>query len=67
MGVRCLLLRFISLGVLGFTSVGMMTGCAWHGHKKKSNSYNRNVSEEENDPTYRDDPQRAGEEIKYVQ
>ncbi len=64
MWVRCLMLRFICLGVMG---VWLMTGCAWHGHKKKVTSYNRNIAEGENNPTYRDDPQRAGEEIRYVQ
>ncbi len=39
-------------------------GCAW-GHKKPQ-SYDRMITDEDQDPTYRDDPQHAGETVRYL-
>jgi hypothetical protein len=44
----------------------LLGGCAWH-HHQKSKSYDKAVSDEDTDPTYRYDPQRAGETIRDVQ
>jgi hypothetical protein len=41
-------------------------GCSlFHPHKQKS--YDKAFDNEDQDPTYHSDPQRAGEEIRYVQ
>jgi len=41
----------------------VLGGCAWH-HGQKAPSYDKSIGEDEQDPTYREDPQRAGEIIK---
>jgi hypothetical protein len=43
----------------------VLGGCAHHA--KKSKSYDKAISDDDSDPTYRDDPQRAGETIRDVQ
>ena len=44
----------------------MLPGCATH-HSHKSNSYDRAISEEDKDPTYKADPERADEEVREAQ
>jgi hypothetical protein len=50
---------------MGGPSVWLLGGCASHSHK--SQSYDRMITDESKDPTFRADPQRAGEEVRYVQ
>jgi len=64
--MRRLLNRFSWLGALGAAALWLLAGCGWH-HTRKPKSSDRSISEEENDPTYQPDPQRAGEEVRYVQ
>ena len=47
-------------------AAGGLGGCAWHRHKKPE-SYDRMISDESRDPTFRADPQNAGEEIHFAQ
>ena len=65
MGVRRLFYRMMRIAAVsaGLAVLLLMAGCAWHSHKPKS--YNRMISEDEQDPTFRPDPQRAGEETRY--
>ena len=58
--------RYLRLGITLGAALGLLGGCAWH-HPRKPRSYDRNVSDDDRDPTYQSDPQRAGEEIRYVQ
>jgi hypothetical protein len=46
------------------TAIGL-SGCAWGSHKKPQ-SYDRMISDDSQDPTFRPDAQRAGEEIHFV-
>jgi hypothetical protein len=50
------------MGIIASTGAGC---AAWH-HHGKSRSYDRAVEDEDNDPTYRSDPQRADVEVRYV-
>jgi hypothetical protein len=68
--VRRAFYRFLQLGVAGGLAVWLLGGCAWfnhHPHKAKSQSYDRSISDEDRDPTYKSDPERADEEVRDVQ
>jgi hypothetical protein len=43
----------------------LLAGCAHHTHKSKS--YDKAISDEDSDPTYHEDPQRAGETVRDIQ
>jgi hypothetical protein len=43
----------------------LLGGCGWM-HPHKSRSYDRSVEDEDRDPTYHADPQRADEEVRDV-
>lgn len=58
--------RYLRVGLLAGLTAWMLGGCGW-GHHHKSSSYDRAVSDEDHDPTYRDDPQRADEEVRDAQ
>jgi len=45
----------------------LLGGCAWHHHPRKSKSYDTAIPEDENDPTYKVDPERAGTEVRDMQ
>ena len=50
------------LALAAGAAVGLLGGCA--GHPRKAPSYDRSIDDEDHDPTYREDPQRAGEETR---
>ncbi len=58
--------RLLRLGAAAGAALWLLGGCGWH-HTARVKSYDREFTDEDRDPTYRDDPQRAGEEIRYVQ
>jgi len=64
--VRIILFNFLRLGLITGAAVWLLGGCGWH-HSHKPKSYDRSISDEDKDPTYQDNPQRAGEEIRDVQ
>jgi len=45
----------------------LLSGCSWLHQGKKSHSYDRAISEDEQDPTYRDDQEHAGDTVRDVQ
>lgn len=47
-----------SLGIAGAAALWLLGGCGWN-HPHKPKSYDRSVYDEDRDPTYHDDPQRA--------
>jgi hypothetical protein len=65
MDVRRLFYRMLRIAAVpaGMAVLLLSAGCAWHSHKPKS--YDRMLSDGEKDPTYQEDPQRAGEEVRY--
>ena len=64
--MRRLYYRLLRLGIAGGVTVWLLGACGWH-HPQKPRSYDRAISDEDRDPTYHADPQRAGEEVRYVQ
>ena len=61
--------QFLRLGIAGGLAIWLLGGCgAWHHpHKAKSYSYDRNIEDEDRDPTFKADPERADEEVRDVQ
>ena len=57
--MRRLLYRFLGLGI----AVWLLGGCFWH-HPHKIRSYDRSFTNEDQDPTYHSDPERADEEVR---
>ena len=49
------------LAVAGFCLLG---GCGWGHHQRKPKSYDRSISDDSQDPTYRADPERADVEVR---
>lgn len=65
-GVRNFLHRCLRPGLMAAMAMWLFGGCSlFHPHKQKS--YDKAFDNEDQDPTYHSDPQRAGEEIRYVQ
>jgi len=54
-----LLLRLAMAGA----AVGWLGGCGWH-REHKPQAYDRSISQEEKDPTYRPDVERADVEVR---
>jgi len=52
--------RLLLLAIAGVIAASLLSGCAWHPHKPKS--FDRSISDDDRDPTYRADPERADEE-----
>jgi len=48
-------------------AVWLLGGCFWNHHPHKIKSYDRSFTEDEQDPTYKADPERADEEVRDVQ
>jgi hypothetical protein len=63
--VSPVLFRLFRLGIAGALILRLLVGCASHPHRAAS--YDRAISEDERDPTYRPDPERADEEVRDVQ
>lgn len=59
-----IIFRFLRVAIAGCASVLLLGGCGWHHHPRKPKSYDREISDEDRDPTYRDDPQRADVEVR---
>jgi hypothetical protein len=64
--MRPLSSRFLKLAMSAGLLAWMLPGCATH-HSHKSNSYDRAISDEDKDPTYKADPERADEEVREAQ
>jgi hypothetical protein len=45
----------------------MLPGCSWFGGHHKVKSYDQAIYDEDKDPTYRDDPEKAGDETNSQQ
>ena len=58
--------RLLRMGITGGAAVSLFGGCGWH-HPHKPKSYDRAISNEDKDPTYHSDPERADEEVRDVQ
>ena len=58
--------QLLRLGIVGGMAGWLLGGCAWH-HQHKPKSYDRSISNEDKDPTYHEDPERADEEVRDVQ
>ena len=59
------LLRPSQIALTAGAAFCLFAGCASH-QPHKSKSYDRNISEGENDPTYHEDFERADEEVRTV-
>jgi hypothetical protein len=59
--VRCIGYRFLLAGLLAWV-VCVLAGCGSFSHKPKS--YDRAVTDDERDPTYRENPERADVEVR---
>ncbi len=59
--------RFLRLGIPVGIAFWLLAGCGiWH-HTHGVKSYDKAISDDERDPTYHEDPQRADEEVRDVQ
>jgi hypothetical protein len=61
--VRRFLCREFQLAIFAGAAIGLLGGCGWH-HSHKPRSYDRSVTDEEKDPTYRPDAERADVEVR---
>ena len=67
MGVRVLFSEIPRLLAMAL-AVCLLGGCGWwHPHPHKVRSYDKAISEDERDPTYQEDPERADVEVRDVQ
>lgn len=57
--------RLLRAAITGGAVLWLSGGCAWH--PRKPRSYDKSFSDEDRDPTYHADPERADEEVHYVQ
>ncbi|HEX4084013.1 MAG TPA: hypothetical protein VHY22_03810 [Chthoniobacteraceae bacterium] len=55
-------IRILMLGALAAV-FGPLAGCGW-GHRHKPVTYDRAISNEDRDPTYHYDPERADVEVR---
>jgi hypothetical protein len=44
-----------------------LSGCAWLHHAHKANSYDRSITDEDHDPTYQENSERADLEVHNAQ
>jgi hypothetical protein len=59
--------RLILLAMAAGAALWLLGGCALLHHGKKSQSYDRAISDDDHDPTYRDDQEHAGDTVRDVQ
>ncbi|MGA3170634.1 MAG: hypothetical protein ABSE62_06440 [Chthoniobacteraceae bacterium] len=52
------------IGSMGMVALSLLGGCAWHHGKKTPPSYDKPFSDDERDPTYHPDEQRADVEVQ---
>jgi outer membrane lipopolysaccharide assembly protein LptE/RlpB len=55
----------LALATAVAAAAGLLGGCGWH-HTHKPHSYDRAVSNEDQDPTYHADAERADVEVRDV-
>ena len=59
-----LFFRLCRLGIAAGLAVWLMGGCFGNHHPHKIKSYDRSITDEDQDPTYHEDPQRADVETR---
>ena len=58
--------RLLALGLTAGIAVWLLGGCFWN-RPHKIKSYDRSFTDDDRDPTYHEDPQRADEEVHEAQ
>ena len=56
-------MRLLRVGILAGGTVWLLGGCGWH-HAHKPRSYDHAISDDEKDPTYHEDEERADVEVR---
>jgi len=56
----------LALGLTAGIAVWLLGGCFWN-RPHKIKSYDRSFTDDDRDPTYHEDPQRADEEVHEAQ
>jgi len=64
-GVRRFLYRCLGIVIAAGATTWALGGCGWH-HSHKPHSYDRAISDEDRDPTYQPNPERADVEVRDV-